>query len=129
MTIGTQTLVIPGELKSMNEFINALKHNKYIGNQMKRTETEFCALHARNQLKPVTNPVCVSFHWYSKSRRKDLDNVDSARKFILDGLQEAGILLNDSRRYVADLGKSEFRIDKTNPRVEVIIQEIEVPGS
>jgi Holliday junction resolvase RusA-like endonuclease len=119
-----QKLVIPGELKSMNEFINALKHNKHVGNAMKQTETDTCAWYAKQQLQPVTKPVIVSFHWYSKNKRKDLDNVDSARKFILDGLQVAGILENDSRRFVADLGKSEFRIDKKNPRVEVLIEEI-----
>jgi Holliday junction resolvase RusA-like endonuclease len=119
-----QKLVIPGELKSLNEFINALKHNKYIGNKMKQTETQYCALYAKRQLQPITQPVRVTFHWYSKDMRKDLDNVDSARKFILDGLQVAGILINDSRRFVADIGKSEFRIDKQNPRVEVLIEEM-----
>jgi len=100
-----QKLVIPGELKSLNEFINALKHNKYIGNQMKQTETQYCALYAKRQLQPITQPVRVTFHWYSRDKRKDLDNVDSARKFILDGLQEAQILINDSRRFVSDIGR------------------------
>lgn len=122
--VSAQKLVIPGELKSLNEFINALKHNKYIGNSMKKSETTYCAVYARNQLKPITQAVRVTFHWYSRDKRKDLDNVDSARKFILDGLQEAKIIINDSRRYVADIGKSEFRIDKQNPRVEVLIETI-----
>lgn len=51
--------------------------------------------------------------------------MDSARKFILDGLQEAKILINDSRRFVADIGKSEFSIDKQNPRVEVLIEKMQ----
>lgn len=122
-----QKLVIPHELKSLNEFIDALKRNKYAGNRMKQTETTTCALYAKRQLTPITRPVRVTFHWYSKDKRKDLDNVDSARKFILDGLQEANILINDSRRFVADIGKSEFRIDKMNPRVEVLIHSRSSP--
>jgi Holliday junction resolvase RusA-like endonuclease len=92
---------------------------------MKQTETKVCEIYARRQLHPVTGPVRVTFHWYSRDKRKDLDNVDSARKFILDGLQEAKVIINDSRRFVADIGKSEFYIDKQNPRVEVWIEELE----
>ena len=49
----------------------------------------------------------------------DCDNVAFAKKYILDGLKEAKIIPDDSRKYVAGLGGDFFEIDKNNPRVEV----------
>jgi len=120
-----QKLTIPGELTPLNDYIKEINKNKHAGNRVKQEETDRCAWYAKEQLRPIDRPVRVTFHWYSRHRKHDIDNVDAARKFVLDGLQVAGILKNDTRKYVADLGKPEFFIDKDNPRVEVLIEVLD----
>lgn len=48
----------------------------------------------------ISNPVNVHLYWHEPNHRRDVDNVQSSQKFILDALQEAGILQNDSPKYV-----------------------------
>jgi Holliday junction resolvase RusA-like endonuclease len=38
--------------------------------------------------------------WIEENRRRDLDNVSGSRKFILDALVKAGVLPDDSPKYV-----------------------------
>lgn len=60
------------------------------------------------------------FHWIEKDRRRDKDNIAMAKKFILDSLQEWGVLENDGWKQV--LGFIDlFSVNKTNPRVEVYL--------
>ena len=65
-------------------------------------------------------PVIIKYKWYSPNSRKDVDNIAFAKKFINDGLVIAGILENDSRKFVAGF-TDEFFIDKINPRTEIEI--------
>ena len=65
-------------------------------------------------------PVEIVYRWYSRDNRKDIDNVAFAKKFINDGLVKAGVIQNDSRKFIKGF-KDEFYIDKENPRVEVQI--------
>ncbi|WP_049917244.1 hypothetical protein [uncultured Megasphaera sp.] len=60
----------------------------------------------------------IKFHWVEKNKRRDKDNIAFAKKFILDALQEMGILQNDGWSEI--LGFSDtFDVDKDNPRIEV----------
>jgi Holliday junction resolvase RusA-like endonuclease len=117
------TITIEGELTDLNTYINAERTNRFIGAQLKRKETERVALETRAaKVPPVSRyPVTISFRWFSKDARKDIDNVAFAKKFILDGLVLAGVLQEDSRKHVAGFGSEEFYIDKARPRVEVSI--------
>ena len=55
------------------------------------------------QIKPM-NKVSVTFEFYlPDKRRRDLDNLGFAAKFVLDGLVNAGILVDDSYREVSEL--------------------------
>lgn len=45
-------------------------------------------------------PVSIEFHWIESNKRRDLDNVAFAKKFVLDALVKAGKLKDDNRRYV-----------------------------
>lgn len=68
-------------------------------------------------IKPITTETFFVFRWTVKDRRKDKDNIAFAKKFILDGLVEAGILPNDGWEYVGGW-IDEFYIDATE-RVSV----------
>ena len=117
------TISIPGELTDLNKYIDAERSNRYVAAKIKRHDTSYVAWQAKVAKAPkVTSyPVIISFVWYTKDARIDCDNICFARKFILDGLVEAGVLENDSRKFVAGFGGDAFAIDKHNPRIEVII--------
>jgi Holliday junction resolvase RusA-like endonuclease len=112
------TITIPGSLPSLNEYINAERTNRYIAATMKRQATERVYWHSRNYKgTSIAVPVHITFTWYMKDRRKDLDNCAFAKKFVLDGMVKASVLVSDSQKYVSGF-TDEFRIDK-NERVEV----------
>ncbi len=115
-------LTIDREMCDLNTFIKALNAHYHAGNNIKQQETDYVYLMALKQkIKPITQyPVVVNFEWYCANERKDIDNVAFAKKFILDGLVRAGVLVNDSRRYVIGF-TDRFLIDKEQPRVEITI--------
>lgn len=117
-------LIIPGELTDLNSYIKALNGNRWSGNKIKQDETERVAMEARiirmQEVPEDWYPVRIHYKWFSKDQRKDTDNVAFSKKFINDGLVEAGVLENDSRKYVAGFF-DDFYIDKDNPRTEVEI--------
>ena len=51
------------------------------------------------------------FEWHS-STRHDPDNVAFAKKFILDGLQAAGVLENDNRKFIGTMADEIIQDDE-----------------
>lgn len=97
------TFDIPFRLPGLNDYIAAMNVNKYKGNKLKR-ETQDSIILCLTGLRPVEQyPVEIFFEWREKTRRRDLDNIESAKKFILDALQEKGILKGDGQRYVCNI--------------------------
>ena len=115
---------IVGELTDLNQFIKAISANRFIGGKIKKQETERVYIEVLSQgVKKVSKyPVTIECNWYMKNRRKDIDNVCFAKKFILDGLVLAKVLQDDSQKYVESL-RDNFYIDKDNPRIEIKIYE------
>lgn len=116
-----QTARIELKLPSLNEYVRACRANKYMAAQMKRdVESQIFPYIAH--LKRAEKPVVIEFRWVEKNRRRDLDNVAFAKKFILDALVKFGKLQNDNRKCVMafrdtfDLGDSTY--------VEIRIEEI-----
>ena len=109
----------------MNTYIEAERAHKQKAAKIKEEETHRCATEARlarlREIPEEMYPVVVHFHWYTKDRRKDADNVMFAKKFILDGMVDAGVIENDSRKYVAFCQDQGIDVDKKKPRVEVSV--------
>jgi Holliday junction resolvase RusA-like endonuclease len=119
----TQKLTILGELPDLNTIIAASKQHWAKYHAFKKRYTDYVALVAKMQLQPITeSPVSISFDWYCKDKRKDKDNLSAGKKFILDGLIEAGILEGDGWKQISELHDT-FRVDSQNPRIEITIQE------
>ena len=116
-------IIIKGEMTDLNAYIKALNTHYITGNKIKQQETDRVYWDCMEQkTKGIADyPVKIIFHWYSKDSRKDIDNVAFGKKFILDGLTRAGVLADDSRKYVAAL-EDRFYIDAKNPRTEVQIE-------
>ena len=118
---------IYAKLPSLNEYQDACRANKYKGAKMKSETDTIIGWFIRKAvregtLEAVNGPVRLNFFWYEKTKRRDPDNVASAKKFILDALQKQGILPNDSRKYI--YGFSDEICDGVADIVKVEIREV-----
>ena len=119
-----QQFRVQGKLEGMNNLILANRTNRFLGAKVKRSNTDLCAWAIRAaKLKPVEHyPVTIWIRWTEPNGRRDPDNVASAKKFILDGLQTAGIIQNDGMKQIASFVDT-FRINAGDPHVTVMIYE------
>ena len=115
-------LIIHGDLPCMNEIIAVAKRHHMQYSKMKKNSTELVKVHAWHLPKDLER-VFITFRWFCKNRKKDPDNIVVGKKFILDGLVEAGVLKNDGWKQIAGF-KDEFEVDRDNPRIEIIIEEV-----
>ena len=114
-----QKFIIPGKLDGLNKIILANRTNKYAGAALKRQNEKVVALAiAAARIKPIPNPVFIKFFWYEPNKKRDKDNIASAKKMIIDALVRSGIIQNDGWKYIIGFSDS-FDIDKDNPRIEV----------
>ena len=96
-----QILLIPAKLPSLNELIAANRRNKYMGAKLKRETEEFITQYIKiNKIRPVERPCVVHMVFHEPTRKRDADNVESAKKYILDALVKSGIIKGDSPKYV-----------------------------
>ena len=118
----TQMLVIPGKLDGLNEYTNANRTNRYKGSKMKNHNEQiiFQAIRQTKLQKIDKYPIHLKITWYEPNKRRDIDNITFATKFILDSLVKMGIIEDDGQKFV-DKITHEVLIDKHNPRIEVEI--------
>ncbi len=120
----TEKLIIPGELPGLNEIIAMSKEHWAKYAEEKHSRTEEIAYLTRSQIKKKYKKVDLTFTWYCRNKKRDKDNIIAGQKFILDGLVAAGVIENDGWEQIGNISHF-FSIDKENPRVEVIIKEVE----
>ncbi len=113
-------LVIPGRLMGLNEYIRLCRGNKYLAATQKRSTEDMIMLHIKTQLrgKKIKDRVYIKFAWYEKNKKRDLDNIAFAHKFILDALVKCGTIENDGWANISGF-EDNFYIDSNNPRVEI----------
>ena len=88
---------------TLNEYIDCERGSTIAAAAMKKKCTEQVKEQCLSQqIKPVNRKVDLLFEWHS-STRHDPDNVAFAKKFILDGLQLAGVLENDNRKFIGTM--------------------------
>lgn len=120
-------LTVWGRLPGLNEIIDADRRNYHAGAKLKKEAQFLVEMSARKCLKrwKPTGPVWMTYIWYERDRRRDKSNVAAGgRKIIEDALVKQGYLKNDGWNDIAGF-TDEFRVDKKEPRVEVIIEEVE----
>lgn len=118
-----QKFTIPARLPGLNEIIEANRTNRYEGAKQKEIADMLVAFHAK-RIKPLESPCVVKIRFIEPNKKRDIDNIYSGAKFVLDGLRKAGILKNDSQKWVVDL-KCEIGFDK-DARVEVEIDDMDI---
>lgn len=92
-------LEIPIKLPSLNQYINECRKNKYAGAKMKADVERDIGWYI-NSLPTYQKPLKIHFHWIEGNKKRDLDNVCFAKKFILDAMVKCGKLKDDNRNCV-----------------------------
>lgn len=99
---------INGKLPSLNEVIAENRKGARAGAALKRAVQERIGWELKpfllkKAVRPVTGPCRIHIFWHEDDLRRDVDNIQSAQKFILDALVDAGVLPDDGRRYVRQI--------------------------
>ena len=124
-----QRFFIPGPLPSLNQMLDArskkiakLCRGKARVDQytlMKAKWTRICAEAAiAGGVKPMPS-ARFDFYWVAKDRRTEKDNLAVARKFILDGLELAGVMKDHWDNVIG--WEDHFEINKKEPGVLVVM--------
>ena len=120
-----QRFEIPQRLSGYNEHEKKRRSNKYAANNDKRRQENVIAWRIRAaRLQKITAPQWIVYEWHEATRRRDKDNVASAKKFINDALQKTGILPRDDNRYVAGF-TDRFVYDKTDRVIVTLVDYVE----
>ena len=91
---------------------------------MKKKWTHAVAKLARH-MDPMNEPVRIEFVWVEGNRRRDLDNIAAATKFVLDGIVEAGILPDDSQKWVRSLHHTVVTTPDKTYGVSVVLESLD----
>lgn len=100
------TIWIPEKFPSLNEYINAERRHRMIAAKIKKDWTELVRVHVYEQMKfeggfSASYPKAIRFIVHEQNKRRDIDNVSAmVSKFCLDGMVKAGLLPDDSQKYV-----------------------------
>ena len=119
-------LIVPTRLNNLNDYISAERTSRYKGAEMKAQNEELVKIAIKQQMKGIRieEPVFMEYRWYEKNRRRDLDNISSfGRKVIQDALVQTHVLENDGWNEFEGFS-DEFFVDADNPRIEVLIREV-----
>lgn len=87
-----------------------------------KTETLILTCIGKQKSGRFSGKVKLNFRWYEPNRKRDLNNICFAKKFILDALVSAGTIEADGWRCVIGF-TDEFFVDAGNPRIEVDVIE------
>ena len=121
------TFKIKAKLPSLNDVIEKNRANKYLGAKFKADIEEVIGWAIKQAvvmktLKPVKKTCVIYIDWHEATKRRDVDNVQSSQKFVLDAMVKNGILPNDNRRWVRQIYHDI--IDDNDDFVVVRIEEI-----
>lgn len=125
-------LLIEAQLPSLNEYQYACRSHWSNGKEFKKNVEELIGYYIRisvkkKYLRKVEKPCEIFIEWHEGTKKRDVDNIQSAQKFILDALQHCGILKNDSRKYVKQIHHRVFD-DKKDFVVVRFVEEGEIDG-
>ena len=114
---------VAGKLAYLNDHDGANRANKFMGAKLKEKMTLLVSHQLEGQ-EPVTAPCIISFEWLYASKH-DFDNIRFAAKYVLDGMQKAGVLPNDNQSWVKGFGGDHFtKVLPGDEGVIIIVEEL-----
>ena len=87
------------KLPSLNEYINVCRANRFKAGKYKANIEREIGYYLMKMPK-WNNPIKIHFTWVEGNKRRDLDNICFAKKFILDAMVKYNKLTDDNRKYV-----------------------------
>lgn len=121
---------IQEKLPSLNEYVNVNRRNRYAGANFKEDVEEIIGMYIQQGLSsgtltPMDDTPCeVHIDWYERTKKRDVDNIQSSQKFILDALQKNGVLKKDSRKFVKQVHHMVYDAD-----LDYVVVRLEPYGS
>lgn len=120
-----QEFVVGQRLDGMNDIIGKARTHWTVGARQKKEQQAIVMDYAFvAKLTPIAGPFRLDIVWVEKDDARDPDNITAAKKFILDGLQEMGMIKNDNQKYLTGWSES-WRIATKDKPVGVYIKLIE----
>lgn len=122
-------LIIRYRLPSLNDVIDENRRDKHEGNRLKREVQDIIGQYIRvSRAKKLLAPIAtegnvVFIEWREANRKRDVDNVQSSVKFILDALVVHKILPNDTRRWVDQVYHRVVDSDESGAVVYIMTRE------
>jgi len=114
-------VTIPLKLPSLNDYTKMCRADGRYANKIKQNLEQQIGLYLI-QLPRFENPVKIHFIWVESNKRRDLDNICFAKKFILDAMVKYGKLKDDNRKCVIGFTDS-FKYEDRN---KVILEREEI---
>ena len=87
------------KLPSLNDYTKWCRGNKYLAAKKKAEIEQEIGLHIMKMPK-WDKPIKIHFTWIEGNKRRDLDNISFAKKFILDAMVKHNKLKDDNRKCV-----------------------------
>ena len=118
-------LILNTEFITLNKYINIERGNKFAAANIKKKLTNKVSFLAKTVNFKIESNVKhdIVLTWFKPNNRSDHDNISFAVKFVLDGLIKAGILQNDSPKYIGSI-IHHFEVDKTRSYISCEIEFI-----
>lgn len=111
----TIVLPLPDKCLSPNARVHWAKKAKFVKAYRERAKW-FCAIEVFNLKKSWRKAKYTARFYFPNNRRRDADNAIASIKSVLDGVADAGLVVNDSGLWPE---RPEFHVDKENPRLEI----------
>lgn len=116
-----QTFTVRGRLPGLNEYTKACRQSPHAGNEMKRrAQARVAEAIEAYQVEPMEPRVRIDVTWVEKDRRRDMDNVVFAKKFVWDALVEAGVIGDDGWDWIEGFS-DRCIVRRDDPRVVVTL--------
>lgn len=116
---------INGRFPGLNEYSDAERTHRMVAASMKKEYTDLVASGLKLLKAPKFKKVAISFEWYEPNAKRDPDNIVFAKKFILDGMVQYGMIKNDSQRYVLAFDDSWCVDESKKKKVGVLVSVVE----
>lgn len=114
-------IIIRCNFTYLNEYIKVERGNRYVAAKEKRRQTAEVKYQCM-KFNPINSKVDIRFEWHVKGKH-DSDNIAFAKKFVLDGLVDAGVLPNDGPKYVGNFEDVICR-DVSKGNMDYVIVEL-----
>lgn len=117
--------IINERMPGLNDIIKVSKAHWAAYATMKKKYTEL-ACSAASDIGPADGKVMLHIEWHEpKGGQRDPDNIWASKKFILDGLVNAGVIPDDNKNHVYGvMDTTRYDMPPKKFRVEVEVYEL-----